>query len=74
MSTSYHALPVVRRLQDAPCGAFPSLEAAKDFARRESCQRTIVYRVWQISSGPSVRLITVFRNGKEVMSEQWSAS
>jgi hypothetical protein len=65
MSTSYLALPVVERLEEAPGRAFPSLEAAKDFARRESRQRALVYHVWQISSGPSVRLITVFRNGEE---------
>jgi hypothetical protein len=67
MSPSYHALPVVDRLQDAPSKAFPSLEAAKDFAQRESRQRAVVYRVWQVSSGLSIRLIAVYRNGEEVV-------
>jgi hypothetical protein len=66
MSITYLALPVVERLENAPCQAFPALDAAKDFAQRESRQRAIVYQVWQISSGPSIRLIAVFRNGEEV--------
>jgi hypothetical protein len=65
MSVFYHALPGLERLQEAPCRAFPALEAAKDFARRESGQWSTVYRIWQITSGLSIRLITVYCKGKE---------
>jgi hypothetical protein len=66
MSITYLALPIVERHEDAPCQAFSDLQAAKDFAQQVSRQRAIAYHVWQISSGPSVRLITVFHNGEEV--------
>jgi hypothetical protein len=66
MSITYLAFPIVERHEDAPCQACPDLQPAKQFAQKESRQRAIVYQVWQISPGPLVRLITVFRNGEEV--------